>query len=784
MFPCGKVWGSLEVRLFSGFARRGRGRLVWAARRSGLLLLSLLFNCIVLLSSATSVQGAELTGVVEDAASGEGLDFVNVVAIYLADSDVRRGTSSEADGVYRLESLRPGTYRLLSSRIGYVTREDTVRVVDPVTRFDVALTESAIEFGGVDVIADRLAKEKELQPSLVSLDQETLKSLPAIGEMDPLRSLQLLPGVQSASDISSGLYIRGGGPDQTLVLLDEVPIYNPTHAFGFFSTFNGDLVDEVKLYKGAYPAEYAGRLGAVVDVKTRPPEAEEVQGKLGLSTVTSRLSLEGPAGERAGWSFGVRRTFLEPLLDAIRSEENEIPDYYFYDLNGGYRWTGSDGDRVQVSLYRGRDQLRFDLDDDSYFQLAWGNTVISTAYSHIFATAFLTDFRLSVSEYRSDNEAKIFTTPVAFGNRLFDLSLRGDVTYEWNSQRRITAGLIASRFEFEFDQEFNEDQQVDYERQPYDLSAFLQDEWQAREGTRVQSGLRARYFSDGDRFLLEPRLSLGQRLGERTRLKVAAGVYHQYLQLVSTEGFSAGDFYVPVDASAEPSRSLQLVGGVEFDPSREYGLAAETYYTSLDELLTFDNRTTGDSSEIDAESIFITNGTGWASGLELFAEKRTGEVTGWIGYTLGYTRRSFAELNEGEEFPPKYDRRHDISAIANWRRGPWTYGVSFVYATGQAFTPASALYTIRNPAEDLYEVLVLPGERNSARLLPYHRLDLSLTRDFRLFGYEAKWLLQAFNAYSRRNEWFVQYDTEDLASTPEVVKMLPLIPSLGLEVEF
>ena len=482
--------------------------------------------------------------------------------------------------------------------------------------------------------------------------------------------------------------------------------------------------------------------------------------------------------------MGVRRTFLEPFLSAIRTEDNDIPSYYFYDLNAGYKWSGRGGDKVKATAYTGRDNLRFDLDEDSYLKLRWGNTVLSTSYSHIFATAFLTEMSLSVSEYESKNEVQIFTTPIQFSNRILDISLRGDVTYEWSSDRRLTAGVLGSTYEFEFYQEFNEKAQVDYRKKPHDVSAFLQDDWRISEGLRMQTGLRGRYFSDGSRYLLEPRISLGQKVGENWRIKAAGGVYHQYLQLVSTEGFSAGDFYLPIDDTANPSRAIQGVLGVEYEPSDDYQVAVETYYTDLSDIVAFDNRATGDSSEFDAESIFVTGGTGWASGLELFAEKRTGDVTGWIGYTLGYTRRTFDELNGGREFPPKYDRRHDINAIASWKRGKWTYGMAFVYGTLFTFTPASALYTVRNPADGQYEVLILPGERNSARLLPYHRVDLSVSRGFSFFGSDAKWMFQLFNAYSRRNEWFVQYDTEDLTTSPQVFKMLPLIPSIGMEVEF
>jgi hypothetical protein len=266
----------------------------------------------------------------------------------------------------------------------------------------------------------------------------------------------------------------------------------------------------------------------------------------------------------------------------------------------------------------------------------------------------------------------------------------------------------------------------------------------------------------------------------RVRLKVAGGVYHQYLQLISSEGFSAGDFYVPIDETVQPGRSYQGVVGVEWTRGPTYRFSIEGYYTRLERLVVLDINAPADQTSFKAIDLFVTDGNGWATGAELFVEKRLGSVTGWIGYTLGWTRRTFDELNSGDEYPPKYDRRHDINVVFNYMRGPWRYGVSFIYATGQAFTPASARYEVRDPGSggNRRGSRVLAASRNSARLLPYHRMDVSVTRDFRPFGLEAQWFIQLTNLYNRRNEWFVQYDTED--ATAEVVNQLPIIPSIGV----
>ena len=234
----------------------------------------------------------------------------------------------------------------------------------------------------------------------------------------------------------------------------------------------------------------------------------------------------------------------------------------------------------------------------------------------------------------------------------------------------------------------------------------------------------------------------------------------------------------------KPGRSLQSVVGFEWEPSRRYKLSVEGYYTDLDNLVVLDMNVTADSRDNTSDDIFKSEGSGHAAGLEIFLQRRIGALTGWVGYTLGRTRRTFPELNGGRSFPPKYDRRHDLSFVLSYRQGPWTWGASLVYATGQAFTPASARYTLRKPATGVFEDYVLPAERNSARLLPYHRLDVSARREMRLFGADTELYVQIFNVYSRRNEWFVQYDTDNPKTEPKVIRQLPIIPTFGFDFRF
>ena len=725
---------------------------------------------------------ATLSGFVRDRDDGETIPYCSVAVRQL-----ELGTATNSSGYYAITGLPAGTHVVSFIHLGYADRKDTVVVSDAAgadIRLDVRLRAEAVDIGdGVTVTTQRERDEQVLQSSFLSLQPTDIREMPALVESDLLRSLQMLPGIQAASDISSGLYVRGGGPDQTRILLDGIPVYNPSHAFGFFSTFSPEAIKDVNLYKGAYPAPHGGSLGALLEVSNREGNRERFAGNGAVSLISAQLALEGPVGS-GSWMMSGRRTYLDPLLVAVRSAGTDVPDYYFYDFNGKINQSLSAADALLISAYLGQDDLNFDLEDDTFFNIRWGNTTLTGQWTHILSPAMCARITAAYSKYDSKTSATIFDTPVSFNNSIGDLTLKGDVDYFANSAHNVSAGLAVTQYDFNFDQSFNSQDQIDLDERPRRLTSYVQDDWQLDVLTQVRLGLRTTFFSEGQRWNVMPRYSVRRTVAPNVRLKVGGGTYRQYLQQVTTEGFSGGDFWVPLDKTVKPGRALQTVVGTEWEPSRRYQLTAEFYYNDLDDLVLLDNNIAADSQDTSSDDVFKSGGHGYATGIELFAQRRTGALTGWIGYTLGRTRRTFPELNEREGLPPKYDRRHDIKAVATYRRGPWRYGANFVYATGQAFTPASARYTLRSPATGSVEDYVLPAARNSARLLPYHRLDVSLRRSFSPWGSDAEWYLQISNLYSRRNEWFVQYDTDDPATEPKVIKHLPILPTFGIQFEF
>ena len=726
----------------------------------------------ILLFALSPAPAGTIAGFLTDLESGEPLVWANINIM-----GTRHGTTTNSNGYYALPDVAPGSHTVRYSYVGYapIARKVVVRA-SLRRRVDVALEVRPIEIEGALATADREEQERALQVGFVSLESRRFRELPAMVETDVLRGLQLLPGIQSASDFSTGLYIRGGGPDQTLILLDQIPLYNPSHAFGFFSTFNADAIRDMSLHKGAYPANYGGRLGAVLDVANRDGNRNRFAGRGGLSLIAARATLEGPVGS-GSWMFSGRRTYLDPILDAMRSSGMDVPDYYFYDVNG----------KINTQL-TSNDRLDFHLTESTSFLLEWGNRAVTTKWTHIFSPRVFANFLLAWSRYQSVTSFNLFETPLLFRSVISDLSAKADFDCYLSPNHTLTIGAITSRFDFDYLQSFNREDQLDVAIRPVEVAAYAQDEWRIDPLTTARLGMRASYFSEGERFHIEPRLSLSRALTDATRVKASAGSYHQHLQLIATEGFNGGDVWIPLDETVEPGESIQVATGVDWSPSKSWELSVEGYYTDLRDLVTVDTRVASDSADENntAEEIFISGGEGYATGVELFAQKRAGPLTGWIGYGFGWTKRTFAEMNQGESFSPKHDRRHDFSLVATWRHGKWVLGLTQVYATGQAFTPASARYSMRAPAIGtmLPDDLLLPAAKNSARLFPYHRMDVSIKRRLRFWGTDWGAYVQVFNVYNRRNEWFVQYDTSESDVDPEVVKMLPILPTIGINFSF
>ncbi|MEP2448503.1 MAG: TonB-dependent receptor [Balneola sp.] len=733
-------------------------------------------------------QNASVNGYITDKSSGETLISANVALL-----ENNRGTSTNTLGYFSLTNLEPGTYTIAGSYIGFKLFRKTITLsADETLRLDIELEPNVVSTDEIVVTSDRV-KEEQKDIGTAEINTELIKSLPKVFEADVFRSIQLLPGVKAASDFSSGLYIRGGSPDQTLILLDRNTVYNPSHFFGFFSTFNPDAIKDVRLYKGGYPAEYGGRLGSVLTIYNKDGNRNETEGTATLGMLASRVSIEGPY-KKGSWMFSARRSTLEPVLAALRSTSDNIPSsFYFLDFNGKVNFDASKNDKLSLAFYSGQDKVNFPFSDDAEFKLNYGNRTLSTNWTHIFSDKLFSNFVLTGSQYFNYPEVELGGTPIERRNNIYDYSVKADLEYLPNEKHELAIGIWAGTLTIRLNDRFDDEPSFSSRSHSKYGSVYLSDTWRPSDKWKIVSGIRTSYLSDGDYFRLEPRLSLEYKANDRIRLQTAYGRYNQYLTLITNEAFSGFDVWLTADDGVKPSFGDQFIVGAKTIPFLGYGLDIEFYYRTMNDMFELDPFLQ-DVSGLDYPELFRI-GNGDAYGAELFFEKRVGDLTGFIGYTFAYTWKKFDEYNNdignpdgsGRRYPPKYDRRNDVNLVLSYQLSKrWKSTLSFNYATGQAYTQVLGRYTVSNtPWSNADFNTFTVGKINASRLPAYHRMDVSFARSGTFFGMgEAEWQFQIINVYSRRNIWFYNFDFDENPVSRSAVPLLPLLPTISYTVNF
>ena len=736
---------------------------------------------IVLAGLLQAQERVTITGYVKDAGSGETLIAANV---YLVEN--RQGASTNTSGYYTIPGVEPGAYTLAASYIGYrdFSRQITIRAGEN-PRIDIELTSALVEGQEVVVEAER-SIEEEKQLGVQDIQPLFVKELPSVLEADVFRSIQLLPGVKAASDFSSGLYIRGGSPDQTLILLDRTTVYNPSHFFGFFSTFNPDAIKDVRVFKGGYPAEYGGRLGAVVDIYNRDGNRKEFDGKLSLGLLASRINLEGPL-PKGSWMIAARRSTLEPLLAALRNNIDDVPDaFYFYDLNGKINFDPGPNDKLSLAFYAGQDNVKFLFAENAEFNLKYGNRTLSTNWTHVFSQRLFSNFTMTASEYSSTPDFLINGTEFDRDNTVTDFSVKGDLELIPSDRFQTKMGFWAGTMDLELRNSFDNVETFSSLIESEYGNAYLEQTWRPAPRWTLKGGLRGSYFSSGDFWRVEPRFSLDFTYSQQMLFQLAVGRYHQFLTLITNEAFSGFDTWLTAADNVPPAYGDQIVLGIKTNPTEEYGADAEIYYRTMRDLFELDPRVQDPAGLEYFENFRF--GEGYAYGMELFLEKKRGpnRLYGFIGYTWGTTRRKFENYNDNEFYPPKYDRIHDLNIVANYRLGKkWRATAVFNYATGQAYTEVLGNYALDYPTGSVTTYPFIVGDLNRSRLPAYHRLDIGFARTGNFFGLgDFELQLQVINLYSRRNIWFYSYDLDENPIVREKVQMLPIIPNISFSLNF
>lgn len=774
---------------------------------------------LLLLSTALSLSAqttATISGVLRDAQNGETLIGATVEALGQA-----KGNVSNEYGFYSF--TLPIGKDSVTLRFSYIGYETVTRRIKPqgAIKLDVSLRPEDAILNEVVVKANALEeKVKSTEMSVATISVRDAKALPALfGETDLIKLLQLKPGISSGTEGTTGIFVRGGGADQNLIVLDEAVVYNANHLFGFFSTFNSDAVKDVKIYKGGFPAQYGGRLSSVIDVRMKEGNNQRFSGSGGLGLISSRLTLEGPIQKnKSSFIVSGRRTYADLITRGInranegKEDYNPIPDYYFYDLNTKVNFQLSSKDRLYLSGYFGRDVFKF-KDQTFNFLFDWGNVTGTARWNHVFGPKLFSNATFTFSDYRYRIQNILQGFSFKLSSNVKDANTKVDFYYQPSNRHTIRFGGNATYHTFVVgrlkagsdDGEVNYEAGQDFDAMEYGL--YANDEWAATDRLKINYGFRVSAFQNQPEFFanFEPRASANFALTGKWSLKASYTRMNQYVHLLASSGLSLPtDIWYPSTDRVRPEVSDQVAIGTSFLFRDQWLLTWEAWYKKLRNQVDFI-----DGAEIFANDNLeeeLTFGDGYAySPLELEIEKKEGKVTGWIGYTLAWVRRgNFPVINGGEYFSPRFDTRHNLSVVALWeitRRLQLTG--TFVYSSGNvSWLPSGRLSFQDVQGAPTQTVVPVYGPRNNFRYPPYMRFDLGLVWKNKKKGrWESDWTLSVYNATDRRNPFFIFLEPEfiDLnlgtQEDPNIIKvpgairakqvsLFPILPSIAWNFRF
>ena len=722
-----------------------------------------------------------ISGFVQDESSGE-----NLIGVSIYDKNTYKGTSTNQYGFYSL-TIEEGDYVIIYSFIGFKSITKNIKL-NKDFRLNIALKNNSIMTDEVIVTGERLDKNvSSSNMSQVKIEVNNIKQLPVIlGEIDILKSAQLLPGIQSGGEGSSGLYVRGGGPDQNLILLDEAVVYNAAHLFGFFSVFNADAIKDINIIKGGMPAEYGGRLSSVIDISMKDGNNKKYQADGGIGLLSTRLTIQGPVQKnKSSFIVSGRRTYIDVLTKPFISDDDPFSGsgYYFYDLTTKINYRISDKNRLYLSGYFGRDVFDFTNTDNGIgIKIPWGNATTSLRWNHLFNDKLFMNTSLIFSDYRfefniaqQDFELKIFSG-------INDWNTKVDFLYQPNQRHTIKFGSNYTYHEFTPGNASGRAGEVVFEADEIfkqysnEGALYFSDDFEVTDALKIHAGLRYSSFqhsgyisfrdyikndfqSNDDNYRhIEPRLSFRYRLTSSSSIKGAYTQNYQYIHLASTSSVSLPtDLWVPSSSEIKPKFADQYaIGYFKNLKDNMYETSIEAYYKEMTNLIEYKEGVLPEDNTNSSSDGSFEFGDGDSYGIELLIKKNKGKTTGWIGYTLSKTTRYFDEVNSGISFPAKYDRRHDLSITATHKLSKkWTLSSVFVYSTGNSITLPNERYLI---GENIYTEY---SSRNGFRMEPYHRLDIGATyTPKKKKKFQSSWNFSIYNVYSRKNPYFIYFALE------------------------
>lgn len=753
------------------------------------LYFTILIACLP--SVLLSQDKVSLSGYIRDAETGEELIGATV---YIEEAE--SGAAANLYGYYTV-SLLPGSYTAVFNFIGYQPFETEISLTEDVTR-NVELIPDRLQLEAVEVTSERANRNvSSLETGVSRMDSKMIKELPQfMGEVDVIRSIQLLPGVTTVGEGATGFNVRGGNIDQNLILLDEAVVFNSSHLFGFFSIFNADAVKDISLFRGGIPAKYGGRLSSVLDVRQREGNSKEFKGNAGIGLISSRLMLEGPVvKDKASFMIAGRRSYGD-LLAPIFNPDLRGSQLFFYDLNAKINYTVNKNNRLFFSAYSGADRFRF----GDAFASSWGNNTATFRWNHLFSPRMFSNFTTVYSDYTYELGVPTGNTAFNWRAGIRNYDLKADFNYRPNQDHSLDFGVQGIYYTFSpgraeglgEESFFNV-----FEVQPeyaVEAAAYISNKQTVNEQLSLHYGLRySRFLNLGSRdvFLyeddtpsdpeliagvrsygrgeviadyggFEPRFSANYTFNPRSSVKLGYNRMRQYIHLVSnTTAATPLDIWTPSGKYVEPAVADQLsLGYYRNFKDNTYEASAEVYYKDYNNLL--DYRDNAQLLLNEALETDLLQGIGRAYGLELQVQKVKGRLTGRFSYTLARSELQVEEINRGEWYPSNWDKLHDLSATANYRLDEkWSFGAIFAYMTGRPVTFPDGRYT--------FEGIIIPNynNRNGARIPDYHRLDLSATlvpqkkKKKVLFflnrpdSWESSWTFSLYNVYGRRNPYSI-----------------------------
>ncbi len=727
--------------------------------------------------------------------------------------------------------IPPGKYHIVISAVGHFSYTMDVTIRSD-TLFRVMLRSRESLLGNVVITASRNLHRNQMSTQSIGITQ--LKKMPVIlGEVDPLKAITLLPGIKNGGEASAGIYVRGGGPDQNLVLMDGIPVYNPSHLLGFFSVFNGDAVKNVDVIKGGMPAEYGGRLSSVILVDTREGDKDSLKVTGGIGLISSRLSVEGPlVKKKSSFIISARRTYIDQVAKLVARDTIGDNGYFFYDVNAKADYVFNKNNSLNFTFYTGRDNFSLVNKEDSgssrVFNAIWGNTIVGLTWKQQLNKQMKHELSVVYNRFNLDSKINFGVSGFVFTSGLNDYQIKNDWSYASNNWLKWKWGFQYIWHNFKPGagesnsgvQEFKSKLNDQFARE---AAAYISTDINLTPTINIIAGLRYSYFNqigpterviyddngaptgETERYgrgqsiaryhYPEPRISTLYKLPGSASIKVSYTNTVQYLHLATTSAATfPSDLWIPVSKLVKPGKSQQIAAGYFRDFNKgTYEVSAEAYYKTMSNQIEFKpGAQLLLNQNLEGEMTF---GSGKAYGIEFFLQKKKGRLNGWLGYTLSRAERTFPGMNGGKSFPYRYDRTHDVSLVVNYTlSSKWDVSGVFVYGTGNALTMPTGRFVYNigyNPDErqPIFTNINQYDKINDYRMPAYHRMDIAFTytpktKSTRRF--KSSWNFSVYNVYNRYNPYFIYIDVNEEKRTIQGKKvfLFPVVPSVTWNFKF